>query len=74
MNIKNRYLIDLDILSAVEGDTLLYAADLNNTLLFMNVTHRHFFKKIFQKEPDGLTTMNDRILQLEGFLQGKNWH
>lgn len=55
MNTKNRYLIDFDILSAIEDDTHIYATDLNNTIICMNITGRCFFKKTLAKEPDGLT-------------------
>ena len=55
MNEKNRYLIDFDILSAFEGDAHIYATDLNNTILYMNLTARRFFKDTLIKDPDGVT-------------------
>jgi DNA-binding CsgD family transcriptional regulator len=55
MNKKNRYLIDLDILSDVESDTHIYATDLNNTILCMNLTAKHFFKNLLKPDPIGMT-------------------
>ncbi len=55
MNTKNRYLIDFDILSAVEGDTHIYATDLDNIIICMNLTARRFFKETFSKDPEGMT-------------------
>lgn len=55
MNTKNRYLIDFDILSTVEDDTHIYATDLDNTIICMNLTARRFFKKTLTKDPDGMT-------------------
>ncbi len=55
MNTTNRYLIDLDVLSAVEGNIHIYAVDLNNILFFMNAPHRSFFQSILKKDPLGLT-------------------
>ena len=68
MNKENRYLIDFDSLSAVNGGAHIYATDLNNTILFMNTTARHFFKDIMNINPDG-RTLREVFLENEQAIQ-----